>query len=341
MVGILVTVGCLAWVLKDIQWSDVGTSLAQAKYQWIPAYFLCLVGFFWLKAIRWAWLLEPIKKVSPSDVGGPMMIGFMGNNILPGHIGEFFRIYILGRQEQISAVSVFTSVAVERILDIIAVLILVGISLLGIARISPELQSTFLTIGVIALGGVLLFGIGLIWLKQAVALTTGLVHRLPLSAAKAELLCRLITSGSDGMEALRRGKMLLLVLANSLVQWGCNIGMIYLSLVSFGIETTPLAAFLLLGVLVFAVTIPSTPGFFGLVQVAFVETLKLFEVAESTSFAASIFYHLLQYIPVTLVGLWFLAKTGLSLTELQHDAEDVEESLEHPESETGTADAET
>ena len=38
-------------------------------------------------------------------------------------------------------------------------------------------------------------------------------------------------------------------------------------------------------------------------------------------FAASIFYHLAQYIPVTLLGLYFFNRTGLKVSQVQEAAE--------------------
>lgn len=320
-VGTLVTVACLYWAVKDIDWTEVGQGFAQARYESIPLYLLFLGLFFWLKAIRWSWLLLPVKVITPRQVAGPMMAGFMGNNILPAHLGEFIRVVLLGRQERISMAGVLTSVAIERLLDVFAVLLLVGIGLVCVRDIPDNLRQAFLGVGLIALVGVLVLVAGLIWLRQAVAWGRAVVARLPISVARQAQLSELIESAATGTTALKQGHLLLKLLVNSLVQWGCNCVMIYISLRSFGIAVPFAATLILLGVLVFAVTIPSTPGFFGAIQLAFVKTLAVFGVVEATAFAASIYYHLLQYVVVTAVGIWCVWRAGATVTGLQHDAE--------------------
>jgi len=319
LLGLAVTVFCLWYSVKDANWGDVRAAFANARYDTIPLYLLVLALFFWLKAIRWSWLLRPVKRLESRQVLSPMMIGFMGNNLLPARLGELFRVFILAREQKIPVASVFGTVAIERVLDIFAVLVLVGFGFLGAREIPPWLQSAFQGIGIFALFVVILLIAGLIWLKQMLRLVSGLIHRLPVSSQKQEKLVDLANHVAIGTTSLRQGHLLLALIVNSLLQWSCNCLMIYIALMSFGIDTPFSATLILLGGLVFAVTIPSSPGFFGLIQVTFVKTLDIFSVSEGDAFAASIYYHLLQYVVVTAVGLFFLMRSGLSLSQIQKE----------------------
>ncbi len=63
---------------------------------------------------------------------------------------------------------------------------------------------------------------------------------------------------------------------------------------------------------------PSSPGYFGVIQLCFLTVLKLFVPQEEAGvFAASVYYHLAQYIPVTIVGLIFLGMTGFRMSDMQ------------------------
>lgn len=325
LLGLSITVACLWYSVKDINWGEVRTGFADARYDTIPFYLFVLVVFYWLKAIRWAWLLRPVKQLSLKQVAGPMMVGFMGNNVLPAHLGELFRIFLLGRQHKIPTAAVFSSVAIERVLDVFAVLILVGIGLLGVQEIPASMQTVFQGVGILAVIAVIVLTAGLIWLDQALRLMIGLIVRLPISVKKQDQLVDLARHAAAGTTSLRQGKLLLALIANSLLQWSCNCLMIYISLWSFGINVPFSAILILLGVLVFAVTIPSSPGFFGVIQVAFVGTLELFSVSEGNAFAASIYYHLIQYVVVTAVGLYCLTRSGLSLSQIQQKIEQPDE----------------
>ena len=336
VIGTLVTVGCLYWAVKDINWGEVGSSFSRARYSTIPFYLLLLFAFYWLKALRWTILLAPVKAIPPSQLGGPMMVGFMGNNVLPAHLGELFRVLLVAREQRVSFAGVFSSVAIERLFDIFAVLLLVAVGLVGVRDLPASFEKSFQAVGLMAVIAVIGLVAGLIWLKHAIALAKAMIVRLPVAAMRKDQLQRMVDSAAVATGAVKDGNLLVMVVVNSLVQWSCNCVMIYISLWSFGIQVPLTATFILLGVLVFAVTIPSTPGFFGAIQLAFVKTLALFGVAESDAFAASIYYHLLQYLAVTGVGLVCLWRSGATLTGLQHDAEELENQAGEQEP-TGTA----
>ena len=82
-----------------------------------------------------------------------------------------------------------------------------------------------------------------------------------------------------------------------------------------------LAAFILLGVVAFGVTVPSSPGYFGVIQLCFLVVLKLFVDDHERVFAASIYYHMVQWVPVTLLGLWYFNRSGLKVAEVEEEAE--------------------
>ena len=92
----------------------------------------------------------------------------------------------------------------------------------------------------------------------------------------------------------------------------------------------------MLGVVAFGVTIPSSPGYFGVIQFCFMTSLRLFTDDQASVFAASVYYHLSQYIPVTIVGLIFMGLKGMHLTDFSSGA--VPES---PDSSHGSAAAPT
>ncbi len=327
-IGFAITAACLAWAVRDVDWPEVGRQFSNARYETIPLYLIALTAFYVLKAIRWKWILLPLKVVPARRAASPMMIGFMGNNVLPARLGELFRVFILSRQEKIPVAAVFSSVAIERVLDVLTVLSLVGAGMLVVQDLPAVFVDRFFYIGVGAIVVAMVLVLAVIWIDQAVRLARWMIGHLPLGTGLKHKLTELIVAAAEGTGVLRRGRLLGLLVLNSIVQWSCNGIMILISLWSFGVEVPFPATLILLGVLVFAVTIPTSPGFFGAIQVAFVETLKIFDVSANAAFAASIYYHLLQYAAVTAVGFWYLGRSGFSLERLQDEAEHVEEEIE-------------
>ena len=89
----------------------------------------------------------------------------------------------------------------------------------------------------------------------------------------------------------------------------------------FGIHVPPLAAAIVLGVVAFGITVPSTPGYFGVLQFFFILSLQFFIDDDARVGAASIYFHISQYVPVTLLGLYFFSRSGFKIADVQHEAE--------------------
>ena len=157
------TVCFLVAALWGIPLADVRDSFARANYLTLPLMLLGLYGFFWLKAIRWRLLLEPVRPLQTRQVAPAMMIGFMGNNIFPAHLGEFIRVYFLGREFGVPKTAVFSSVVLERVFDVIAILFLLAVSLIFVDGLPDDYTSFSLGIAGVAFLGLLVLGAYVVW----------------------------------------------------------------------------------------------------------------------------------------------------------------------------------
>jgi uncharacterized membrane protein YbhN (UPF0104 family) len=83
-----------------------------------------------------------------------------------------------------------------------------------------------------------------------------------------------------------------------------------------GINVPPSAALLVQGVVVVAVSLPSSPGFFGVFEAAAVASLPLYGVTVSQAAAWAVAFHVVSFIPITIIGIVYFVKLGLTLDEL-------------------------
>jgi len=128
--GIIVTVASLVVALWGIDLDEIRASFQRANYVSLPVFLAFLFLFYWLKAVRWKLLLCPLRQFQIREVAGPMMIGFMGNNVLPLRLGELARVLVFGREFNISKTAVLSSVVLERVFDTATILVFFGGSLL-------------------------------------------------------------------------------------------------------------------------------------------------------------------------------------------------------------------
>jgi uncharacterized protein (TIRG00374 family) len=293
-------------------------ALKGAEYWWLVVLMAILTLFFLTKAYRWALLLSPIKKFRTHQVFPATMIGFMGNNVLPAHLGEFLRMYVLSKTYTISKTPVLSSIVLERVLDAMAIGILFGIT--GLTFELPEIYKMSGMIGaavvVLALLSLTLF----VYCTDAVLRFWEKWFRFVPQKLHSKI-AKMITGGSQGLETLRKPRQFLYLVVFSIIHWALIGLYIYLVLGAFSIDLPVSASLLVLCVSMVGVTIPSAPGYWGVIQAVFTFALKPFGVTQELALAASVYYLASQYVPVTVTGLIFMGRMGFHLGELKSQAE--------------------
>ena len=87
-------------------------------------------------------LLTPLRANTALEVFPALMIGFIGNNLLPAHLGKFVRTYILARQLGLRNIPVLATIVLERMFDFLtALFFLVLIFLVG-TKVPANLANT-------------------------------------------------------------------------------------------------------------------------------------------------------------------------------------------------------
>ncbi len=321
VIGIAISVALLAWALRDVRLSDVLSHVRTAGPVALTVAVVLATLAFPLRLVRWRLLLRDER--GEAYPAGPLWhaiaIGFTANNILPLRAGELIRAYTAARLTSARFTTVISSVAVERIFDGLTV-----VALLTLALFSPELP------GAVRIGGTsvahLARGAGIISLLALLAAIA--VVAAPIAAERvvrrvlpgthlADRLIHLIEGIRQGLAVLRSPGRLAGVILWSLALWLMNALAFYIGFKAFGIPVSYAGALLLQGLLVLGISIPSTPGFFGPFEAVIVAVLALYGVPGSLAFSYAISFHVTSFIPITLLGLWSMARTPGGLRVLR------------------------
>lgn len=329
-VGVAISVLFLWLALKETNFREIGTALGRSAL-WLMAPLLVAYGaYYWLKAIRWRMLLKPMADVRTGEIVSPMMIGFMGNNILPAHLGEFIRMYLGAKQLGLRKTQVLATIVLERMFDVLSVVLFLGLVLIVGKNVPAQLETVGYVTAAIGLGSMVLIACYVKWTDRFLRETRRALFFVPGKIREAVL--HQLEVGVEGLAAIKRPGLLFGIVTTSLGQWACMGVSNYIAIRAIGIDTRMSAAFVVLAATTFAVTLPTAPGFLGTVQVAFKIALVPYGVAAGDAVAASVFFHVPTYLAVTFVGLWFLKRTGYRLRQLREDAEDeFEDAVDPPD----------
>ena len=139
ILGILVSLLALYFALKNADVVSLFDSILSAKPAWMLVVLLSYMAHFWLKAIRWCDLLEPVVKLHTKEAYPVMMTGFFANNFLPAHLGELVRMYVGSKVFRVGKTQVFATIVLERVLDFTMVALMFGMALIYGGTISNSL----------------------------------------------------------------------------------------------------------------------------------------------------------------------------------------------------------
>ena len=316
---VLVTFSLLYWILRDTSFSDILAHLKRARPAPLLAAVILATSTFGIRAIRWRILLRR------SD-GGPLpwsalwhatAMGFMANNTLPLRLGEVVRSYAASRLGGVPLAAALSSIAVERALDLLTLVGLLGLALLR-AGLPGETMVMGNRLDLLAIrAGILcaVIFVGALGVVLFPLAAERMVRRFVPVPRLADQVVHLIEALRAGLQVLRRPKQLLAAGGWSIGCWLVNGASFYVAFAAFGIQVDFAGALLIQTMIAFGVAAPQAPGYFGVFELVVAAALGLFGIPASLAVAYGATYHVTTFLPIVLLGLWSLARTGLRVRD--------------------------
>jgi len=328
---VLAVAAALVFVfLRNVDLRSVAGEIIRARKWWLVASLVASVLNLVIRALRWQYLLEPLGHTSFGNSFRATAVGFAASSVLPARAGEVIRPYFLARHENMTATGAFATIILERVLDVLTVLVLLASSVFvfnrSVGAASANAAIAFAAMkwgGATALGG----SIAALVVMFVLAGDPGRIGRwmVRLEATVPSKLAGLIGGVAEkfsrGLGAVRRPGRLLVALLWSCPLWLTIASGLWAVSVAFRIDVPFTGSFLLVAMLVIGVAVP-TPGAIGGFHEAFrLGATMFFGAPDDTAVGAAIVAHLFSIGPVLLLGLFFAAQVGLNLSGMRRLAE--------------------
>jgi uncharacterized protein (TIRG00374 family) len=120
-----------------------------------------------------------------------------------------------------------------------------------------------------------------------------------------------------GLEVCRNGKEISASAVLSLAHWFAIAIYYYLLFLAFGFSLSFLAAIALVVIVGIGIMLPAAPGYVGNFQYFTVLGLAIFSIPPDQALAYSLVAHAGQFVPVTLVGLFYFFRQSAGLSDLR------------------------
>jgi len=315
--GIGVSLFFMALLFRKINFDKLWAALLNVDFRYILLAVVCTFVSYFLRAVRWRYLLIPEKTIPLSSLYPATIIGYMANNVLPARLGEFVRAYVLAQREGLQTATVFASLVIDRLFDGFTVMLILLLTLftLRLPQGLTDAESMLKTGGVVTFllyAGVVAF---LVLLKCQTMRTLAWTGKLlkPFPQRLSDRLIPLLGSFISGIRMSSKGGHILALIVSSLLVWIFCIIPVDLVLRGFGVNLPITAAMFILVLLVFAVMVPASPGFIGTYHYACFRGLSAFGIDESTSVSIALVLHSTAFFPVILAGAYHIWRGKMSL----------------------------
>lgn len=293
----------------DVSFNEVLEITAEANIFWMIVFIVLFYTGHILRAYRWKYILNSVKSDTKfSHLFNSLMIGY-GINCITPKLGEVTRAVLFGKWEGLSRSSMFGTVILERIIDIIAlavsVLIAIIISTENIRGSFPWLMTTlYITSALIVLFILFLYLI-FKYEKKFSEWIIKLLNRFSHSLAdKVTYIFSMLTQGFFSLKGRKNYYITFLLSALIIVVYAATsyIGLLMLNMQN--IQTVTLTmGWVLMSISSIGVIIP-TPGSTGSYHTLAKSTLVLlYGFGETISAAYAFLTHIISYILFILTAL--------------------------------------
>jgi glycosyltransferase 2 family protein len=314
----LLTIGLLAFFFRNADPAAVWAETRRADPVLLVLATVLTALTYAIRALRWQSLLAPIGPTRYLVAFETTVIGFAANSLIPGRVGEVLRPYLLARREALNATSAFATIILERVLDLATVLMLFALFVFGSASATISGDPAKLALvkfggaiaAISAVGGLLVL-FGLAGHPERLGRAALRVERV-LPARVAGILAGLVETFAQGLAVMRDPVRLATALVLSFPMWMSIAAGIWLTSRAFHITFPYPGSFLVTTVLVVGVAAP-TPGGLGAFHAAYqFAVTQFFAAPVDRAIGAAIVLHALSFVPVTALGLVFMAREGLT-----------------------------
>lgn len=306
--GYATSAACLFWVLHGYPMAELKAAIQDLDWKWIGIAVVSDLTVYIVHGWRWNMLLSPVARLGFWRTVQAIYIGLFANEVLPLRVGELIRCYLLTHWNGLRLSLGFASAAVERVIDGFWLLIAFVITATLVKGMPEDL-----TILVQILGAMLVIGtIVAVWVVSRKRDQHVVDSESRSSATYRHVL--------EGLQLMGRRRSLILTILISLLYLAIQMFSIYALMKAFKTDFSFWVAAGVLTIIRFATVVPNAPGNLGVINLATVMALKLFDVRTTDAKTFSIILFGSLTLPLLIGGAVATALTGVNIGELRERA---------------------
>ncbi len=307
--GLICSAIIIAVLIYFIDWDVLKEALKNCSVKLFVVLFLFQTLGFLCRGLAWRVILDDAPSIPNAFF--TICEGYL-LNLLPLRLGEIGRSIIMGGLIKRSPFYVFTTVILERVFDVLVTLVLLIITIPMLSAGTFSGTTYYILFGILIVGMIFMF-----WMASHQETFLNFMKKIIKEDTKVgKFLYPKLRSLLSGMTILTKPKRFVIWLFWILATWGCWIATVQTGMREFFPELPFWAGLVVQGLGALGGAIPSAPAGIGVVEGAYVVSLGLFGIDQSSALAFGLVMHAVSIISPVIWGLIGFAVQGLKLGEV-------------------------
>jgi uncharacterized protein (TIRG00374 family) len=321
----LVAAAVLWWFGRGLDWASVRAAIGKSDWRLIALAVLIVWTTYFVRALRWRALLAPLTEASLRELFAATTVGFSAVFLI-GRAGEVVRPTFLPlRDRRVRPAAAFVTIGVERIYDMVAVVVLFAVNLIwfrapngGDATAYTRVREAGIILLVAAAVGIFALVVFKRYSRQVIDWCEARFARAPRLLKRAGgLLTHLLEQVAGALSVLVSARSLALTVGLTALLWGIIAVANWLVLRAFGLPFGVTETLFVLGWALVGSLVPTPGGAAGAFHAATAAGLIFLGVAREEAAAISIVLHLVVFAPAVVFGLYYFLQSDVSLERLR------------------------
>ena len=266
-----------------------------------------------IRSYRWKLLLHPFDKVQLKNAYSATMIGYFGNAIFAFRLGELLKAYSVAKGTKIKTLQAFGTVIIERLLDIIALVII----LIFLTPWFP-FDDDYIRYGVISFMLISFLSFAILYVLIRFELVKNFENKKWLLSGFGLKLKIAIVHLFDGLNVIKKNEAFYQILISSILLWGIYfIETIFLvKACGLNLEIIEIGILFVLGSIAFG--IPALPGSAGTYDAGVKYSLIFaFNISSTEALNYAIISHSVAYFPLLIIGFIYFLSGNIRFNEIK------------------------
>ena len=302
-IGLAASAVALYLAVRSVDLDATLDTIAAARLAPLLAALVLLFFSMVLRSWRWQRLLPvspPVRRILPV-----LLVGYLGNAVLPVRLGEPIRSYLLARREGLSSAGVFGTSILERIVDLATLALMAFLATLAIGA---PMWLTQLT----GAAGAVALAILVVLVFVGIGPLLRLLHRFvgPEPGGVIGRLLGPLERFAVGIGGQAHGASVGQAVAISVPIFLTDATVCWLVARSLGIDLGPAESLIVIAIGALGTSIPSAPGYLGTFELAVSSAAGALGVPAPQALALAVLLHAITLVPLAIAGAVSLLMLG-------------------------------